>query len=144
MTENYPHIQTYYPIYQRTSRPHGKRIPIQVTRPVYPGYIFQRNTTDGIVTRLTTQFRVYAVRFGDTLATLPDSVILDLRRLESLNLLVQEKILYNPYYPGRKVRVHLPIADITAVIVRLISDNKALVDTSLCKITVGIHQLDVI
>jgi hypothetical protein len=74
----------------------------------------------------------------------PDFVIQKLRDLEKANELVREVKYVNPYYPGAQVRVHLPVGDLLAVIIRLVGRNRAVVDLPLGRTTVPIHRLQII
>src|SRR5262245_39485863 len=141
--EKHPTIILYYPQYKRWTRPHGVRRPILSTRPVYPGYVFACPSPDphDFYTLTHSPVRAWFVRFGSTIPTIPDSIIQELRRLESLNKLVIEERHQNPYHPGRKVTVHIPVADIQAVIIRLIAQTKVKVDTPLGVMTVPIHKV---
>jgi transcriptional antiterminator RfaH len=143
--DHYPHVQIYYPQFRKITRPARKRYPITVTQPVYPGYIFicLDTTTDSFykVTRLPIRARV--VRFNQLIPKIPDRVILELRRLESLDQLVQDRILTNPYAPGTSVRVHTPICDIEGIIVHMLGQTRAIVDTELCRLTVPLARLQV-
>jgi hypothetical protein len=71
----------------------------------------------------------------------PESVINELKRKERLNLLIQETKIESPYYPGRKIIIHTPIADIQAIIVRLMGDQKAVCDTPIGEWSVFVHQI---
>jgi hypothetical protein len=84
------------------------------------------------------------VRFGGVVESIPNRVIEVLRDLEKRNELVREVKYVNPYYPGAKVRVHMPVCDLAAVIVKMVGRNRALVDTDLCRVTVHLHRLQVV
>jgi transcription antitermination factor NusG len=143
VTESFPEIPTYFPQYLKTTRPARKRKPILVTKPVYPGYIFARiNLQDHTIHQLTsTPVRAYFVRFGGTIGMIPDRVIIELKKLESLNMLVRELPRRDPFAPGTRVVIHLPMSDIRGIVTMLLHANRAIVDTSLCKVTVPIHTL---
>jgi hypothetical protein len=151
--ENSPEIPLYFPVFLRTTRPAHKRTPIQIPTPVYPGYIFaQINPDSGSVHRLTSlPIRAYFIRLRRctprsqlSISTIPDSIIQEFKRLESLNLLVRETHRVNPFAPGTSVVVHLPIADIQAIIVHLIGQTRVLVDGPLGRMTTQIHRLTVV
>jgi hypothetical protein len=139
----FPDIPTYQPQYQKTTRPARKRHPIQTLHPVYPGYLFAQILDDKFIHQLTsTPVRAYFVRFGGKIGTVPDGVILELRRLESLNLLVHETPRPNPYSPGTKVLIHLPMSDIRGIIAMTLNQgSRAIVDTPLCRVLVPVHTL---
>lgn len=141
MYEEY--VQLYYPIYEMVTRPHKCRHPRVVSCPVYPGYLFVRIDLEGQLVHALCSCPVKArfIRFGGMIGKIPDPVIVELRRLEIGKLLVREQFKVNPYTPGRTVRVHTPVADIQGIIVRLLNSSKALVDSPLGKITVGVHQI---
>jgi hypothetical protein len=143
--DHHPEIQLYIPHYLRITRPHGHRHPITIPTPVYPGYIFAQFDPDttpmSIITRSPT--RAYYVRFNGTIAVVPDQVISKLQYLESQNLLMTEKIVQNPYKPGKKVIIHLPVADIQAIIVKMIGQYHLSVDTNFSRITVPIAKVTV-
>jgi transcription antitermination factor NusG len=143
LQEYLPGVESYYPIYSKMSRANGHRRAVKVERPVYPGYIFLlvQNDMSGPV-NLPVSARW--VRFGGHVESIPDFVIQRLRYLESHNELVKEVKYVNPYYPGAKVRVVLPVADLAAVIVRLVGRDRAVVDTDLCRVTVPVHRLRVV
>jgi acyl dehydratase len=71
-------------------------------------------------------------------------VVKKLKELERANEHVREVKYVNPYYPGARVRVILPVADLAAVVVRLVGRNQAIVDTDLCRATVPVHRLRVV
>jgi hypothetical protein len=71
-------------------------------------------------------------------------VIEGLKRMEGAGELVKEVRYENPYLPGVRVTVHLPVGDIGAIIVRLMGRARAIVDTDLCRCTVPVHQLQVL
>jgi acyl dehydratase len=74
----------------------------------------------------------------------PDYVVKKLKELERANELVREVKYVNPYYPGARVRVHMPVCDLAAVIVKMVGRNRAMVDTDLCRVTVHLHRLQVV
>lgn len=141
--EGSPRIETYFPKYERVTRPHGVRHPVIVELPVYPGYVFARCDIDSRDVHVLTSspVRAYFIRFGGTISIVPDKVITEIRRLESLRELVKERAKMNPYHPGRMVVIHTPAADIQAIIVKLMGGNRAIVDTSLGRATVRTHSL---
>jgi Transcription termination factor nusG len=141
--DNRPDIETYYPLYDRITRPHGIRHPIKVPTPVYPGYVFAFADMDSRDVRwlVSSPVKAYFIKFGGVISVIPERVITEIKRLESLRMLVREQIKINPYQPGRPVVVHTPAADIQAVIVRLMGGNRAVVDTSLGRATVRIHSI---
>jgi transcription antitermination factor NusG len=119
--EHNPEISLYFPVYTRICRPAKKRHPIEVISPVYPGYVFARIRTWESDYRaiVGTPYRVWFVRFGKNIALVRQSVIDKLTTLESRNELVVEVRKRNPYQPGVRVVVHLPVASILATIVRV-------------------------
>lgn len=139
VTDNEPSIELYFPQYQKITRPHRCRNPILLTLPVYPGYIFAKidPETDSIHRLTSTPFQAYFIRFGKSISVVPDPVITDLKRRESLNLLMKEMIVEDPYSPGRKVRIHHPVADIEGIILQLLGRNRLVVDTELGLATVA-------
>jgi transcription antitermination factor NusG len=146
VADNHPEVEIYFPVFQKTTRPHGRRHPVVVSRPVYPGYVFANIDMNGHGVRLliSTPIRARFIRFGPNISTIPDRVITELRRLEGLSLLVREVHRVNPYVPGVRVRVHTPIADIQAVIIALLNRSRVKVDSVLGNITVPIHQVTIL
>ena len=146
-----PHdIPLYFPVYQKIIRPAKKRTPIEVTRPVYPGYIFAQIDPDtGDVHRLTgLPVRAYFIKLKrctqnmpPTISTIPDSIIQEFKRLERLNLLVREVTRINPFSQGARIIVHLPVADIEGIIIHLQGQTRALVDCRLGHMTVPVARL---
>jgi len=140
--ENIPDVELYFPRYEKITRPHGMRQPIVVKRPVYPGYIFAKLDINGesVHMLISTPVRARYVKFGQNIPTIPDRVIWDLQRLEGLKVLVRE-VQVNPFQPGRKVRIHTPVYDIQAMIISLLHGKRALVDTTLGRMSVHLHQM---
>jgi hypothetical protein len=146
-----PEVEAYYPVYTKKVRPHGVRRAREVTRPVYPGYLFilvggrDGNQCGDVDMRGPVSLPVSArwVRFGGHVEAVPDFVIRKLRDMEKAGELVREVRYVDPYIPGTQVRVHTPVQDILAVIVRLVGRNRVLVDTPMCRITVPIHRLQI-
>jgi hypothetical protein len=132
LAENLPEIEYYFPLFRKLTRPHRQRHPISVTLPVYPGYVFCRidPNTGGVHRLISTPVRAYFIKFGRNISIVPDAVISDLRLKESTNNLVQERIIADPYRPGVKVRIHLPIATIDGIIIQC-QGNRVVVDTNL-------------
>ena len=144
MLDRFPSIPTYYPQHEAMSRPAGHRRPMLVSRPTFPGYIFAKPDFDtGEHYSLThgIPFRVFFVRFGHTIQSIPESVINELRRLESVNGLIAKSPERDSYRQGQRVHVHLPTTDIVGVIKRIMQ-NRAIVETIFCTITVPIHQIE--
>jgi hypothetical protein len=83
------------------------------------------------------------VRFGGRIEVIPNFVIQRLQKLELDNELVREVKYVNPYTPGVRVRVHLPVYDVFGFIVKLVHGNRAVVDTQLCRVIVPIHTLQI-
>jgi len=81
------------------------------------------------------------VRFGNGISTIPERVIGEIRKLEAARQLVIEVERVNPYVVGRKVKVHLPVADIHGVIIRMMNDVKVVVDTTMGRATVPVSAL---
>jgi transcription antitermination factor NusG len=146
VVENHPDVEVYYPVYERMTRPHGKRQPMVVVCPVYPGYIFANLDINGHGVRLlvSAPIRARYIRFGPAISTIPDRVIDELRRLEIRKLLVREIQRISPYAPGVKVRIHTPIASIEAIIIQLLNQSRAMVDTSLGRVTVPVSSLTIV
>lgn len=144
IADSYPEVSTYYPTFTKLTRPAKKRYPIEVVVPVYPGYVFARLIleADMIHSLTSTPVRAYFIKFGGQISTIPDSVIKELMRLEGESQLVQEVTKLNPYVPGARVTVHFPIYDIQGIIVHLVGQTRALVDTTLCRVTVPLHHLE--
>jgi hypothetical protein len=93
---------------------------------------------------ITTPIKARFIRFGQTISVVPPEVIAEIRRLEALELLVKETHRASPFQPGRKVRVSLPVADITAIVLYLMGKNRAMVDTPLGNVIVPIHKMTVV
>jgi transcription antitermination factor NusG len=141
----HPGIQTYYPSYERLSRPAKARRPRLVRRPVFPGYLFARPnlSTGEHIFLVRTPIRARYIRFGPNIELIPDNVILELMRLESLGQLVPDDTPQEPrYHHGQRVFVRLAMTNVPATIIRLIAETRALVETSLCRITVPIHNVE--
>jgi len=149
--EHVPCVETYFPVYEKKTRPHGKRQPIVVIRPVYPGYIFAKLNMSGKEVHLMINLPVRA-RFiklnGENgermISTIPDRVIQELRRLESMHMLVCEMHKQSPYVPGLKVRVHTPVADIQAIVIALLHGKRVKVDSALGTMSVPVHQVSLV
>jgi transcription antitermination factor NusG len=135
--EFHPAIPFYIPTYQHATRPAKYRRVILVTRPVYPGYIFVKPDLSlgehYALTRLPT--KAYFVRFGRELSMIPEYVIDELRRLESLHQLIQQDQNDTKLHPGQRVRVAFPTIDVLAVLIH-VTPSKAVVDTPLGRTTV--------
>jgi hypothetical protein len=145
LKEYLPGTEAYYPVYTKMSRPHGQRKAREVQRPVYPGYLFVLIGNGGNMHGpVSLPVRASWVRFGGVVEAVPDFVIQKLRDLEKANELVREVKYVNPYVAGAKVRVHLPVGDLLAVIIRLVGRNRAVVDLPLGRTTVPIHRLQVL
>lgn len=143
--EYFPGIESYYPIYTKLSRPHGSRRPMRVERPVYPGYLFLKvREGDDWQAPVSLPVRARWVKFGGIVESIPDRVVQGLRKLEEAGELVREVKYVNPYVAGAQVRVHLPMQDLLAVIVRLVGKNRALVEMPLGRATVHLHRLQVL
>lgn len=142
VAEYHPSIPFFIPQYRKLCRPHGKRIAILITRPVYPGYIFVKpdfNTGEHHqLTRLPT--KAYFVRFGRELSLIPDRVIDELRRLESLHQYILEDQNDVKYYPGQKIRIAFPTIDVIATLIHIISGNKVLADSPIGRVTAPLAQ----
>jgi hypothetical protein len=137
-------IESYFPVYQHVTRPHGVRRPVKVSRPVFPGYLFLK-VVDGEMRRpVSLPVAARWVRFGGRIEAIPNFVIQRLQKLELDNQLVREVKYVNPYTPGVRVRVHLPVYDVFGFIVKLVHGNRAVVDTTLCRVIVPIHTLQVV
>jgi hypothetical protein len=75
------------------------------------------------------------------ISRIPQRVIDKLKELESLNLLVQDRVYVNPYRPGTTVRVHLPIADIEAIIIHMIGQTRVCVEGPLGRMILPVARL---
>jgi hypothetical protein len=144
LQEHYPSIESYFPVYRRVCRPAGVRKAREVVRPVYPGYVFLRVVDQDLRGPVSMPVSAKWVRFGGRIEAIPGFVINRLRTLESANELVREVRYVNPYVPGVRVRVHLPVQDIMGVVVKLVRHNRALVDTPLGRATVQVHALQIV
>jgi hypothetical protein len=120
------------------------RRPINVIRPVYPGYLFLKIVDGEVRDPVNLPVSARWVRFGGVIEAIPGYVVERLRKLEQANELVREIEHVNPYVPGVKVRVHLPVCDVFAVVVKLVHGNRAMVDTRLCRVIVPIHTLQIV
>jgi transcription antitermination factor NusG len=141
--EFHPSIPIYIPTYKHTTRPHGRRLAITIIKPVYPGYIFaQPDLTLGehyYLTRLPT--KAYFVRFGREISLIPERVIEELRRLESLHLLSPRQDQNDiTLHPGQKIRVAFPTIDVVGTLIYIIAQAKAVVDTPLGTVTVALAR----
>ena len=143
--EHIADVETYYPTYEKVTRPHGKRQPIVVIRPVYPGYLFAKLDLDGkdvhLMVSMPIRARFIKLKGEGAISTIPDRVIYELRRLESLHMLVREVHRVSPYQPGVKVRIHMPIADISAIVIALLHGKRIRVDSALGTMSVPVHQV---
>jgi transcriptional antiterminator RfaH len=137
LNEHHPTIETYVPHHIVLRRPHGIRKPIPTSQPCYPGYIFANPDPDSAdlyyLTR--TPIRAYFVRFGAQIESIPEAVITELKRLESLKQLIPEP--KPAWTPGQRVHISSPAMDIQAILVRLITSDKMLVDTPFCQMVVS-------
>jgi transcription antitermination factor NusG len=145
VAKTFPDIEVYFPVFTKLSRPARRRHPVVKTQPVYPGYIFAHLDLDmRIRDMLSCPVRARFVKFGQTISVVPPEVITEIKRLEALKLLVREEHRVSPFQPGRRVRVSLPMADITAVVVYLMNKNRAVVDTPLGNVIVPVHKMTLI
>jgi hypothetical protein len=144
LSEHNPGIERYYPVYTKLSRPAGVRKAREVVRPVYPGYLFLRVGDQDIRGPVSLPVVARWVKFGGKIEAIPGFVVERLRKLEERNELVREVKYVNPYVPGVRVRVHLPVQDILGVVVKMVRHNRALVDTPLGRATVQVHTLQII
>ena len=141
LTEFHPAIETYVPHYLKLCRPHGMRRPIPISKPCYPGYIFARPDTESgeHLALISLPIRAYFIRFGKVIESIPDRVILELKRLESLKQL--EPTQEPGWKQGQSVRVSTPTLEIRAIVVRLITQDKLLVDTPFCQMVVPLKSV---
>jgi hypothetical protein len=144
LKEHLPGVEAYYPRYSRMIRPHGARRPKRVERPVYPGYLFIMVGNGDMHGPVSLPVSARWVKFGGKVESVPGFVVEQLRKLERANELVREVKYVDPYVPGARVRVHLPVQDIHAVIVKLVGGNRVLVDTNLCRVTVPRHRIQIL
>jgi hypothetical protein len=144
LQEHLPDVESYYPVYSKMSRSNGHRRAVKVERPVYPGYLFLLVADGNMSGPVNLPVNARWVRFGGHIEAVPDYVVMRLKELERANELVREVKYVNPYYPGARVRVHMPVCDLAAVIVKLVGRNRALVDTDLCRIMVHVHRLQAV
>jgi transcription antitermination factor NusG len=140
----HPSIPIYIPTYKHTTRLHKHRRHITITKPVYPGYIFaQPDLTIGEhyhLTRLPTP--AYFIRFGREISLIPERVIEELRRLESLHLLSPRQDQNDiTLHPGQKIRVAFPTIDVVGTLIYVIAQAKAVVDTPLGTVTVALTRV---
>jgi len=144
--EYQPGVEIYYPQYEKITRVHGERRPKVVSLPVYPGYLFAKvDLWGGDIRRLCSlPVRAYWVRFGGNVEAVSDRVIMRLKELEIAGELVREIRYVSPYRHGVSVRVHLPVADLLAVVVKLVGDHAAIVDLPVGRCKVPIHCLEVL
>jgi transcription antitermination factor NusG len=146
--EHVPDVETYFPCFEKITRPHGRRQPVVVIRPVYPGYIFAKIDVDGqcihMMTTLPVRARFIKLKGNGLISTIPDRVIHELRRLENLRLLVREIHHISPYQPGVKVRVCTPVADIQAIVIALLHGKRIKVDSTLGVMSVPMHQVNLV
>lgn len=146
VAENLPNVEMYFPTFKKVTRPHGKRKPVVVIQPVYPGYVFANMDMDGrtIHMMVSTPMKARFIKFGIGISIVPGRVIDELKRLERLNQLVREIRYINPYVRGVKVRIHTPVADIHAIVIRLLHSNRVKVDSPLGTMTVPLHQVSLL
>ena len=138
-----PDVEMYYPRYSVFVRPHGVRRPVKVLRPVYPGYIFVRVGEGKMKEVVRLPVRAYWVRFGGTVEVVQDRVVQRIKELEGHNELIREVKYVNPYRSGVQVKVHLPMADLSAIVVKLVG-TMALVDLPVGRGMVPVHCMELI
>ncbi len=150
MGEYHPKYEFYFPRFDRVSRPAGRRKPIVIPTPVYPGYVFIRLGLE-LRSLLTSPIRVYFIRFTGKygkvgrISMVNDEVINGIKERERQGRLVEEKVVLDPYQPGRKVRVITPVASISGVLVMCTSSHmRATVDTGFGTWDVPIHQVELV
>ena len=138
----YPDIDLYYPVYERLVRPHGHARTSRVVRPVYPGYVFVM-MGDYDVNKLTRlPVRAWWVKFGGVIELVPDWVVQKIKEFEGRNELVKEYTYVSPYRAGCRVYVHLPMADLLSVIIKVMG-HRAVVECPLGRLAVPIYCLEV-
>jgi hypothetical protein len=137
----HPAIEVYVPHHLVLCRPHGVRRPIEKSIPCYPGYIFANPNLDSGEHYYLTHgpIRAYFVRFGAHIESIPSIIIERLKELESTHQLIPETP--DPYAPGNHVHVVTQTMDIRAIIVRLMTYDKILVDTPFCQIVVPLESV---
>jgi transcription antitermination factor NusG len=142
----FPDVTLYVPHYPRLTRPHGHRHPITIPTPVYPGYIFINldPTTQSLRSIALTPPRAYYVRFNGKIEPVSPLAIAYLKEKESKNLLMVQKTIVDPYKPGKRVVIHLPVADIQAIIVKCVGTHHVSVDTPFSRITVPKAKISVV
>jgi len=139
----YPHIEIYYPRHEVLSRPAGRRRPLPVIRPIFPGYLFARpDFANGDHRSLThnTPTRVFFVKFGGHIEFISERTINILKTMENLGQLAPKPGPQPRLTSGQRVIVALPTVDLIGIILR-IAQNKVLVDVSIGQMTVPLHQV---
>jgi transcription antitermination factor NusG len=111
---------------------------------VYPGYVFVKVEEDtDLHGPVSLPVRAAWVKFGGQVEVVPNRVIEELKRLAGNGELVREVKYINPYRAGVCVRVHLPVYDIAGIVIKMVRGNRVEVETSLCRVTVPMHTLEV-
>jgi hypothetical protein len=141
VNEYYSHIECYYPRYERTIRPNGARGKKKVWWPVFPGYVFMHVRKGDLYEMVNLPVRAYWVRFGGSIELIPDRVIEKIKELEEKKELVREVRYVEQYRHGVGVRVHLPVGDILAVVVKCKGD-RVIVEAPLGRCVVPRHMLE--
>jgi hypothetical protein len=114
---------------------------VRVLRPVYPGYLFIRNSV-GAREVVNLPVRVWWVRnYDGQVAEVSSRVIESIRKLEGQGELVREIRHASPWRTGVRVYVHIDVADLQAIIVK-VAGNRALVDLPPYKCWVQTHRLE--
>ncbi len=152
MGEYHPKYEFYFPRYDRVTRPAGHRKTKIVSTPVYPGYVFVRICSESgneLRSLVSSPIRVYFVRFTGKygkvgrISVVNEEVINELKGREQRGELVEEKVVENPYLPGRKVRVMTPLVSISGVLVMCTHfKSRVTVDTDIGTWDVPIHQVE--
>ena len=145
----WPELEVYYPKYRRISRPSGKRYPITLVLPVYPGYVFanvamHKTHIHGLISAPIKAYFIRLKALPDdirTISTIPESVIVKLKHLEARNELMVESVQQSPYQPGRRIVVKHPSFDLLAIIVK-IRGTHVIADTNIGRVDVPIHTIE--
>lgn len=143
----YPTIELYFPRYETKARIAGIRRPIEVTRPVFPGYVFVKPDFDNDEQYCLihdTPVKARFVKFAGDIERIPAYVIDELKKLERNHFFHVADPEEGPrYHPGQKVLVHHVLADIQGIIGRVLQ-NKIFVDTKIGQLNVPIHNISLI
>jgi len=146
--EHVPNVELYFPVYTRMCRPAGRRYPLAVTLPVYPGYVFARVElpSRSVQSLIGAPIKAWYIKLKSlpdderTISTIPDRVIEVLRTMEERNELVVEAVKESPFKPGRKIVIRYPQFDIAAICVK-IRGTRVEAETNLGRVVVPVHTI---